>query len=207
MQSYYIPDLTSGQVHRKEDLIRHSRFIVTIAHTATVEEAKYFINQIRQEHINATHNCWAYCACPPGNTSQIGASDDGEPKGTAGRPMLTVLEHCGIGELTAVVTRYFGGTLLGTGGLVHAYQGMVKLGLESLPTRLKVPSRQFVITVEHRFFSQINNFLTRFDARILNKQFSSDVSIVFEVPISQSEALLAIIRESTSGRVRVIQLP
>lgn len=207
MQSYYIPDLASGQFHRKEDLIRHSRFIVTIAHTPTVEEAKNFIDQIRQEHINATHNCWAYLACSPGNTSQIGASDDGEPKGTAGRPMLTVLEHCGIGELTAVVTRYFGGTLLGTGGLVHAYQGMVKLGLESLPTRLKVPSKQFEITVEHRFFSQISNFLTRFDARILNKQFSSDVTIVFEVPISQSETLLAIIQELTSGRVRMTLLP
>lgn len=121
-------------------------FIVSLAHTPTPEAAKAFIERIKQEFPDATHNCWAYAAGAPGQTSKVGYSDDGEPHGTAGRPMLTMLLHGGVGELSAVVTRYFGGIKLGTGGLVRAYQGMVKLGLETLPTREHmIPARVEVV--------------------------------------------------------------
>lgn len=122
---YNVPNLAAGEIHRAEETIHRSRFIVTMARVSSPEEAKAFIDSIRAEHDQATHNCWAYVAGEPGSTAQIGASDDGEPKGTAGRPMLTVLLHCGVGEIAAVVTRYFGGILLGTGGLVRAYQGLL----------------------------------------------------------------------------------
>ena len=133
--SYFIPDLAPEDLHRCEEIVRRSRFIVSLAHTPTPEAAKSFIERIKQEFPDATHNCWAYAAGAPGQTSKVGYSDDGEPHGTAGRPMLTMLLHGGVGELSAVVPRYFGGIKLGTGGLVRAYQGMVKLGLETLPTR------------------------------------------------------------------------
>ena len=111
---YNVPDLAPGQIHRAEETIHRSRFIVTIARVTSPEEAKAFIEEVRTEHAQATHNCWAFVAGSPGSTAHVGASDDGEPKGTAGRPMLTVLLHCGVGEIAAVVTRYFGGILLGT---------------------------------------------------------------------------------------------
>ena len=129
--SYQVPDLQHGAFHRAEETVRRSRFIVTMARVSSPEEAKAFIERIREEHAGATHNCWAYNAGAPGDTAQVGASDDGEPKGTAGRPMLAALLHSDVGEVAAVVTRYFGGILLGTGGLVRAYQGAVKLGLET----------------------------------------------------------------------------
>ena len=92
---------------------KRSRFIASVGHTPDVEEAKAFIEQIKAEFEDARHNCWAYCAGAAGSTDRIGASDDGEPHGTAGRPMLTAVTHSGIGEVTVVVTRYFGGILLG----------------------------------------------------------------------------------------------
>ena len=144
--SYFIPDLAPEDLHRCEEIVRRSRFIVSLAHTPTPEAAKSFIERIKQEFPDATHNCWAYAAGAPGQTSKVGYSDDGEPHGTAGRPMLTMLLHGGVGELSAVVTRYFGGIKLGTGGLVRAYQGMVKLGLETLPTREPmIPARVEVV--------------------------------------------------------------
>src|SRR5690606_8318142 len=92
--------------HRVEEEIKRSRFISTVAYTPTVEEARAFISEISAEFGDASHNCWAYVVGSPGSTGQVGMSDDGEPHGTAGRPMLTVLLHSGIGDICAVVTRY-----------------------------------------------------------------------------------------------------
>ena len=86
---YNVPNLASGEVHRAEQTIHRSRFIVTMARVSSPEQAKAFIDSVRQEHSQATHNCWAFVAGTPGSTTHVGASDDGEPKGTAGRPMLT----------------------------------------------------------------------------------------------------------------------
>src|SRR5690349_11838554 len=132
---YLIPAGT----HRTEEEINRSRFVTTFGYTPTVEAARAFIETVSNEFGDASHNCWAYVVGPPGSTGQIGMSDDGEPHGTAGRPMLTVLLHSGVGDICAVVTRYFGGTLLGTGGLVKAYSGGVQLALVDLPTIERVP--------------------------------------------------------------------
>lgn len=196
---YNVPDLAQGQYHRAEETIHRSRFIVTIARVSSAEEAKAFIDSVRAEHAQATHNCWAYVAGEPGSTAQVGASDDGEPKGTAGRPMLTVLLHCGVGEIAAVVTRYFGGVLLGTGGLVRAYQGLVKLGLESLPITERVPTRKITITLEHR---HVNLALREFEtagARVLEKNFALNATFTLEVPQSKAETLIKTLTEKTSG--------
>ena len=170
-----------------------------MARVTSPEEAKAFIDSIRAEHAHATHNCWAFVAGKPGSTAQVGASDDGEPKGTAGRPMLTVLLHCGVGELAAVVTRYYGGILLGTGGLVRAYQGLVKLGLETLPVREKEASSLMTIEVEHRHFNIALRALEQSRARILDKTFASNVQIKIEIPKATEEALIANLTEKTAG--------
>lgn len=202
-EGYRIPDLAPGQRHCAEETIRGSRFIVTMAHTDSIESAKAFIESVRREHADATHNCWAYQASKPETTAQIGASDDGEPKGTAGRPMLTVLLHCGVGEVSAVVTRYFGGTLLGTGGLVRAYQGLVKLGLETLPTRVKVPSEILVVSIEHRFFNHVESIVEKCGGRILNKAFASNVEVTVEIALEAKQRLVQQISQACAGRVTI----
>lgn len=200
---YNVPDLEPGQIHQAEETIHRSRFIVTLARVSTPDEAKAFIESIRERYSDATHNCWAYVAGEPGSTAQVGASDDGEPKGTAGRPMLTVLLHCGVGEIAAVVTRYFGGILLGTGGLVRAYQGSVKLGLETLPLRERVPSQVIRITLEHRF---VNIALRAFEdahARIRDKFFDMDVTFELEVPNATADALISNLTEKTAANLLI----
>lgn len=204
--TYQVPDLLPGAIHRAEETIHRSRFIVTMARVSSPEEAKRFIDSVRQEHADATHNCWAYVAGEPGSTAQIGASDDGEPKGTAGRPMLTVLLHCGVGEIATVVTRYFGGILLGTGGLVRAYQGLVKLGLETLPVTERVPSERLRITLEHRF---VNIALREFEnnaAVIVEKDFALDATFTLNVPQSNCQALIDVLTQKTSGALLIEKL-
>ena len=127
--SYFIPDLAPEDLHRCEEIVRRSQFIVSLAHTPTPEAAKSFIERIKQEFPDATHNCWAYAAGAPGQTSKVGYSDDGEPQGTAGMPVLSVLKGEDVKDTEIGVMRYFGGTLLGTGGLVRAYGHSAKEGL------------------------------------------------------------------------------
>ena len=129
-----------ARTHRVEEEIQRSRFITTLAHTPTLDEARAFVQQMKAEFGDASHNCWAYVVGPPGSSAQIGMSDDGEPHGTAGKPMLTVLLHADVGDVTAVVTRYFGGTKLGKGGLVRAYSGGVQQALATLPAPNACPA-------------------------------------------------------------------
>ena len=204
-QCYRVPDLAHGQTHRAEETIHRSRFIVTMARVTSVEEAKAFIDSVRAEHCHATHNCWAFVAGKPGQTAQIGASDDGEPKGTAGRPMLTVLLHCGVGEIAAVVTRYYGGILLGTGGLVRAYQGLVKLGLETLPVRENENSESLYLEVEHRYFNLAQRMLAQARARIVEKRFESNVIFHVDIPLATKEQLLQSLTEKTAGTLIIRQ--
>ncbi|MFU0841295.1 MAG: YigZ family protein [Burkholderia sp.] len=192
--SYLIPDLAPGEVHRAEQTIKRSRFIVSIAHAASPEEARAFVERVREEHRGATHCCSAFNAGPPGDTAKIGASDDGEPKGTAGRPMLTALLHCGAGEIAAVVTRYFGGTLLGTGGLVRAYQGSVKLGLETLPLREKEETLRLLVSVDPAMAPAAERFVREAGGCIVKSDFGIDAAYEIELPARAektfSEALL-----------------
>ena len=202
-ESYKVPDLADGEMHRAEEVSRGSRFIVSMAHCDSEEAAHAFLEKIRAEHAHATHNCWAFQAGRPGSTAHIGASDDGEPKGTAGRPMLTVLLHCGVGEVAAVVTRYFGGTLLGTGGLVRAYQGLVKLGLETLPVRDKRPSTVLRIRFEHRFTPHVLRVVERCAGRIIEKRFEADVLLRVETALDDCESLEKAVTEVCAGRVGI----
>ena len=203
MSSYNVPDLAPGEIHREEEVIRRSRFIVSMARVQGPDQAKAFIERIRVEHPDATHNCWAFQAGPAGSTAFAGCSDDGEPKGTAGRPMLTVLLHCGVGEIAAVVTRYFGGTLLGTGGLVHAYQGMVKKGLETLPVTERIETARFFVVMEHRFYELAGAVIGRCQWTILERNFAADVSLLVETAQTQAEKLMSALGEISAGRIRV----
>src|SRR5262245_29082875 len=119
---------------RVEDRIEKSRFIASAARAQSSADARAFVESLRSEMPDATHHCFAFVAGPPGSSNAVGSSDDGEPSGTAGRPMLSVLMNCGVGEIVVVVTRYFGGVKLGKGGLVRAYTGAVQHALRELAT-------------------------------------------------------------------------
>ena len=114
--------------------------------------------------------------------------------------MLNVLLHCGIGEIAVVVTRYFGGTLLGTGGLVRAYQDLVKLGLENLPVKDKVPATRCTLTFEPRFLGKFQRLMEEAGAAVLSKDFMGDVTFTLEVPDAAVERLGQAISEASAGR-------
>ena len=201
--SYNLPDLRPGEVFRVEQTIKRSRFIASVGHTPGVEEAKAFIEQIKAEFEDARHNCWAYCAGAAGSTDRIGASDDGEPHGTAGRPMLTAVTHSGIGEVTVVVTRYFGGILLGTGGLVKAYQSSVKMALEGVPTRVRTKTKRIKFSVEHRFVNQVLRKIEAVNGRILEKNFDMGADFDVEIPEDLAETFAKELEELTRGALLI----
>ncbi len=198
--TYQVPDLAPGAEHSAEMVVKRSRFIVTMARVTSPEAAKAFVDRLKARHPDANHNCWAFNAGAPETTAMIGASDDGEPKGTAGRPMLTVLLHCGVGEVAAVVTRYFGGTLLGTGGLVRAYQDLVKLGLESLPVKERIPATQCLVTFEPRFLGKFQRLFEDAGAAVISRDFVGDVTYRLEVPDAAFARLAASVSEASAGR-------
>lgn len=185
--------------HRSEEEIKRSRFITTVAHTPSLDAARDFIRRIADEHADANHNCWAYVVGPPGSTARIGMSDDGEPHGTAGRPMLTVLLHSGIGEISAVVTRYFGGALLGKGGLVRAYSGGVKAALESLPTIEKIPMATLLVMIDYATVVPLSNMLPQFEAEIIDEDFAVDVTFRIQLPQEHTGEFMSAVVNLTNG--------
>ncbi len=192
---YRIP----AQRHRAEEEILRSRFITTLAYTPTVEAARNFISAISAEFADASHNCWAYVVGPPGSTSQIGMSDDGEPHGTAGRPMLTVLLHSSIGDICAVVTRYFGGTLLGKGGLVRAYSGGVQLALTTLPTTERVPKSHLEIVTDYSAITLFKRMLATYEVELLNEEYSADATFRVQLPTERLDAYVEAVTTLTNG--------
>jgi uncharacterized YigZ family protein len=198
-ERYSIP----GGRHRVEEEILRSRFITTVGHAPTVDEARAFIAAVSEEFADASHNCWAYVVGPPGSTAQIGMSDDGEPHGTAGRPMLTVLLHSGIGEMVAVVTRYFGGTLLGKGGLVKAYSGGVQFALESLPLVEKVPKAELLMVIDYTNVTPVQRMLPDYEASVLSEEYAIDVTYHLEIPVENVERFTVDLAELTNGQALV----
>lgn len=190
-------------VHRVEQTVQRSRFITTVARAADAEAAHAFVAGIREEFPDATHNCWAFVAGPPGSTAQIGMSDDGEPHGTAGRPMLTTLLHGGVGETVAVCTRYFGGVKLGTGGLSRAYSGAVKHALESLPTVERVDRVRLRVTVAYADVDGLRRLAADTDTVVDDETFEADVTFVVGVPAPERAAFEAAVAELTQGRGRI----
>lgn len=189
--------------HRVEQTIERSRFICTLARVATPEEAQAFVREINAELADATHNCWAYVAGPPGSTSRIGMSDAGEPHGTAGRPMLTVLLHSGVGEIAAVVTRYYGGVKLGTGGLVRAYGGAVQLALGTLPRAERVEFVELAVTLGYPSVSGVQQLLPAHEAEVLSQEYGTAVRYRLRVPRPRAAALRSALLDATRGQADV----
>ena len=151
MQRYPVP----AEIIRNETIVVNSRFIASLGPVFNVEEAKEFIANIRAEFADASHNVPAYLV-GFGSSVTAHCSDDGEPSGTAGRPALSVLQGSGLGDAVVVVTRYFGGTKLGTGGLVRAYSDAVKAVLAVTPHAEKVPTHIVMIVIPYSYLILAN---------------------------------------------------
>ncbi len=189
--------------HRVEQTIRRSRFITTVSRAEDGDAARAFIGAMRAEFADATHNCWAWVAGPPGTTADIGMSDAGEPHGTAGRPMLEALLHSGVGEIVAVVTRYYGGVKLGTGGLQRAYSGGVQLALEGLARMERVARTPLVVVVEYGGLDAVRRVIEEMDGEVDAEEFGVDVRLDVAVPADSIDAFARAVAEATAGRALV----
>lgn len=186
--------------HRVEQTIGKSRFITSVDHAPDKDAARAFVAAVKAEFPDAAHNCWAFNAGPPGDTAMAGLSDDGEPGGTAGRPMLAALLHADVGEIAAVVTRYFGGTKLGTGGLVRAYSGMVNLGLESLPAKEMVETATLEVTIPYPAVTLFKRLLPDFEAVVADEAFTDTAGFTLVLPREHLDGFRARLAELTDGR-------
>lgn len=188
---------------RVEEEIKRSRFITTVGRAATVEAATRFIDDVSTEFADATHNCWAYVAGAPATTERVGMSDNGEPHGTAGRPMLNVLLHSGVGEIAAVVTRYYGGTKLGTGGLVRAYSGGVQLALATLPVAERVDFVGLEVAVDYAKVTAVQQLFGTFGVEVLSQTFEAEARFRLRLPEDRAVEFRQAVLDITRGQARV----
>lgn len=177
-----------------ETTVKRSRFIATIGYADTVESARAFIQDIRQEMPDATHHVYAF-RIGYGSSVVEGLSDDGEPPGTSGKPVMSILRGSDLGDVVIVVTRYFGGTKLGTGGLVRAYSGAAKEVLECLSVIEKVTTVTIELTISYQAYEQFKRILPDYDAAIVDETFASNVRIRLTVPEDHLETLSERVRE------------
>ncbi|MDD9156125.1 YigZ family protein [Aliivibrio sp. S4TY2] len=164
-----------------EEEIKKSVFITYLARTSSIDEAKAFVAEIKTKHSDARHNCWGFVAGRPEDSMKWGFSDDGEPSGTAGKPILAQLSGSGIGEITAVVTRYSGGIKLGTGGLVKAYGGGVQQALKLIETEEKRITETLVFHCDYNLVSLVETLLLQFEGQQVMADYSDKVIMTVEL--------------------------
>jgi uncharacterized YigZ family protein len=196
MNRYPIP----AREVRVEITVVNSRFIATAAPAFSVDEAKAFIARIREEFSDASHNVPAFLI---GHGASVVAhcSDDGEPSGTAGRPALAVLRGSGLGDVAVVVTRYFGGTKLGTGGLVRAYGDAVREVLAVLPRAEKVPTHTVMLAVPYPYFERVRLAVAEQQGQILDEDFAADVTVTARFAVEHLPAFQAALQELSNGQL------
>lgn len=182
---------------------KKSRFIATTYPAKTEEEALGFIESMRKRYWDARHNCFAYVIGERGEMKRC--SDDGEPGGTAGRPMLDVLLGEEIRNITVVVTRYFGGTLLGTGGLVRAYSSAVQSGLASSVIITRISGFKLYIGTDYTSLGKIQYTLAGKDIKILDSAYTDKVTLTALVPAGELEAVKAAVTEAANGRASLTE--
>ncbi|MCD7836729.1 MAG: YigZ family protein [Lachnospiraceae bacterium] len=197
MDSYKV--LLSGGVG--EIVEKKSRFIATVRKCGTEAEAAAFIDEMKKKYWDASHNCSAFVIGGEGGFTRC--SDDGEPAGTAGRPMLEVLLGEGIRDAAVVVTRYFGGTLLGTGGLVRAYGQAVKAGLAACTTGTMRRGWELVITTDYNNIGRVLYTLSRENIAPIESNYAESVTLRAVIPCENSETLIDGLVGAARGRIKI----
>lgn len=201
MESY----LTPSETQQFSLEIKRSRFISTVAHIDSREQAKAFIASIHLKYPDARHNCWAFIAGAPNDLYGVDQSDDGEPKDTAGKPMLNVLQHSGLGHVVLVVTRYFGGIKLGAGGLVRAYSQSASEAVKGLKTRKHIVCKVMHVLVPYHFLGKIEYYLQKHSIEIIEKNFNNDVALSIAVPVMQVGTLSNELNGLSNGVIQIVR--
>lgn len=183
---------------------KKSRFIATVRKCGTEEEAEAFIEEMKKKYWDARHNCSAFVIGSRGELTRC--SDDGEPSGTAGRPMLEVLTGSGIRNIAVVVTRYFGGTLLGTGGLVRAYTQAVKEGLANCRTGVMRNGCELEVTVDYNDLGKLQYYFGQQSIVPADSIYAENVKFILLIPVEKEENLRKNLIEITSGKVKIEKL-
>ena len=180
---------------------KKSRFIATVRPVSTEEEALAFIEEMKKKYWDARHNCYVYSVGK--NREYTRCSDDGEPSGTAGRPMLDVILGEDSYNVAAVVTRYFGGVLLGTGGLVRAYSGSLQEGLKDSTVIEKIHGISMEIITDYTGIGKIQYIAGEKGLPILSSEYTDRVTLQLLIPADQVQAVEKAVTEGTSGRAKM----
>ncbi|WGE85411.1 YigZ family protein [Actinobacillus equuli] len=186
-----------------EEEIKKSRFITYLRHTEGMEQAKAFWAEMKMLHPQARHWCWATVAGMPNDSQQYGFSDDGEPSGTAGKPMLNYLLGSGLSEITAVVVRYYGGIQLGTGGLVKAYGGGVQQALLQVEKQRKVLRQNYRLVCEYDQFNTVQHLLNSYDIELLEQHFTEVIELNLAINPADIAPLSEQLTQRFSGKLQL----
>lgn len=184
---------------RIELQVKNSRFIGRAGYTPSVVEAKAFIEKVKTEEPGCTHAVYAF-AVGHGAAVTHGMSDAGEPSGTAGRPVLAVVKGSDLGDVTVVIVRYFGGTKLGTGGLVKAYTETAQAVLAELPVTEKVERRSIGVTVNYPFYEQVKRLVDAYQGQVEAEEFAADISLKLTFIADDLPLFQAALAEMTHGQ-------
>lgn len=193
MEDYLVP----RGVGQAEYIEKKSRFLGGVYPVTSEQEAKEILERVRKQHYDARHNCWCYIL----KSGQKRYSDDGEPQGTAGQPMLNVFEREGVVDVLCVVTRYFGGILLGTGGLCRAYTKAAKDALDAAGISRMQPWLRQQITVSYALFERAKLLIAAQEGAVEDAQYGADILITYRIPEGADERLRTALREASSGSV------
>ena len=198
MDEYLVP--TAFGEH--EFVEKKSRFIGRLWPVETEEEALQRIQEMKKKHYDATHNCWAYII----RDGAVRFSDDGEPGGTAGMPMLQVLQREGLQNIVCVVTRYFGGILLGAGGLVRAYTKGAKIAVDAAGKSMKRVWTVLYLPCPYNFYERVKLAVSAFDGIIRGTDYGAEVELEVLFPEARTEGFLAHLTDMTSGTVEAMEI-
>lgn len=191
----------------EELVVNRSRFICYLYPCQQVEQAKAYIKELQQLHPQASHHCYAYVLGRPSDSQKYGFSDDGEPSGTAGKPMLLALQGSDVGEVCAVVVRYFGGTKLGTGGLQRAYGGSVRQALTLLETKVKIPMVNKRLACQYSQVNDVQHLLENVGGEILAQDYGEQVLFEIALPAEKVEVITAQLTTAFSGQLTFLPEP
>jgi len=186
---------------RREHVVVNSRFIATLTPVLSAEEARVFIARIKKEFADASHNVPAYII-GGGNTVTEFCSDDGEPSGTSGKPALAVLRGSGLGDVAVVVTRYFGGALLGTGGLVKAYTESTQLVVNAVQRGRRIDVHVALLAIPYNLLERVRLLAGRNNGEVLGEDYAGDITMTLQFPVEFLDGFQNELRELTGGKIQ-----
>ncbi len=184
-----------------ETIVSRSRFICYLYPCDSPEQAKRLLKDVQLLHPQASHHCYAFVSGKPDDSQKYGFSDDGEPSGTAGKPMLLALQGSKVGQVCAIVVRYFGGTKLGTGGLQRAYGGSVRQALTLLTTKTKIPMVHKSLACQYSQVDDVLYLIEQIGGEIVEQNYAEQVHLVIALPISEQAAVQQQITTLSSGQL------